>query len=464
MVPISLRLRNFLCYRENAPSISFTGFRTACLTGSNGHGKSALLDALSWALWGEARAKSAEDLVHHGQAEMEVDFEFGMGEARYRVIRKYNRPKTKSGAGQTVLELQVEHDGQYRAITGNTLRETERKIAEILRLDYETFINSSCLLQGQADAFTVKRPGERKRILAEILGLSYYDDLEERAKEKAREWVREIQTLEAELTAIDSEVAQREGLIADEARVADELARLELEQRTGQAELRAAQEAGRLRDLEKQRLSEAERRLIGLSTDRDRLQGEVRRIRGKLAEHEAVIARGAAIEEAYKAFISVRSELAELETRRTDHQRLEADRLKQLHAIDLARQSLEAQARTAEQSVARVRPKVDQLPTLIAKRDQLAATEARLDGASAELEARRVRHLQLVQQIQAHQSEKDRLLREMEDLRKKVDLLTAEADGHCPLCGHTLGAAGQHHLREVTQREGLEKKAEYKQH
>lgn len=464
MVPISLRLRNFLCYRDNAPPISFTGFRTACLSGSNGHGKSALLDALCWALWGEARAKSAEDLVHHGQAEMEVDFEFGMGEDRYRVVRKYSRPKTRTGAGQTVLEVQVEHDGQYRAITGNTVRESEQKIAAILRLDYDTFINSSCLLQGRADEFTNKRPGERKRILTEILGLSYYDELEERAKDQVRAWQRSIQTLEGELAAIDAEVALRDGLMAEEGRIAGELARQELEQRTGAAELQAALEARRARDLERRRLAETEQRLEELTKDLGRLQGEAGRARGKIAEHEALIARAAAIEEAFKAWASVRSEIADLDVRQADHQKLEADRIKQLHAIDLARQALESQVRTAEQTAARYRPRVEKIPALQARLDQLAQAEARHEAATAELEALRGRHLALVQQRQTHQDEKDRLRTEMEDLRKKVDLLAGQADGLCPLCGHTLGAAGQNHLREVTKQDGLQKKQKYREH
>ncbi|MDP2727330.1 MAG: AAA family ATPase, partial [Dehalococcoidia bacterium] len=64
MVPIALRLRNFLSYRDNVPPLSFEGIHLACLSGDNGHGKSALLDAITWAVWGQARAKSDDDLVY----------------------------------------------------------------------------------------------------------------------------------------------------------------------------------------------------------------------------------------------------------------------------------------------------------------------------------------------------------------------------------------------------------------
>ncbi len=89
MIPLRLTLRNFMCYREGMPPLSFEFFHIACLCGENGHGKSALLDAITWALWGESRARGDDDLIHQGQSEMEVDFEFEDDGQRYRVIRKH---------------------------------------------------------------------------------------------------------------------------------------------------------------------------------------------------------------------------------------------------------------------------------------------------------------------------------------------------------------------------------------
>ena len=55
MIPVRLRLRNFLSYGEHVDPLDFTSFQLACLSGKNGHGKSALLDAITWALLGQAR-------------------------------------------------------------------------------------------------------------------------------------------------------------------------------------------------------------------------------------------------------------------------------------------------------------------------------------------------------------------------------------------------------------------------
>ena len=152
MIPLNLKLRNFMCYRDNVPPLSFEGIHTACLSGDNGNGKSALIDAITWALWGRARARSDDDLVHTGQKEMEVEFDFAVEGQAYRIIRKRARPKRASGAGQSILEFQMATDGgSFKSISGNSIAQTQQKITGTLHMDYDTFINSAFLRQGHAD-------------------------------------------------------------------------------------------------------------------------------------------------------------------------------------------------------------------------------------------------------------------------------------------------------------------------
>ena len=76
MVPAKLTLRNFMCYRGDVEPLDFSGIHVASLSGENGAGKSTLLDAITWALWGQSRARTDDDLIHIGQREMEVEYEF----------------------------------------------------------------------------------------------------------------------------------------------------------------------------------------------------------------------------------------------------------------------------------------------------------------------------------------------------------------------------------------------------
>ena len=200
MIPHKLRLSNFMCYRDEQ-TLDFSGIHLACLAGDNGHGKSALLDAITWALWGRARARRDDELIALGEIEMWVELEFGLGPQRYRVWRQ----RSKKGRGQSDLHFYVwnptpgiepsgggtskppeastpDDSGDWQLLDDGGLVERQAQIIRTLRLDYETFVNSAFLLQGRADSFTVKTASERKQILADILGLGRYDLYEERGE------------------------------------------------------------------------------------------------------------------------------------------------------------------------------------------------------------------------------------------------------------------------------------------
>ena len=103
MIPQRLSVRNFLCYREDVPTLDFRGIHVACLCGPNGHGKSALLDAITWCLWGEARGKTQDDLISYGADECRVELEFLARDTSYRVIRSRSRAggrRRRRGSGR----------------------------------------------------------------------------------------------------------------------------------------------------------------------------------------------------------------------------------------------------------------------------------------------------------------------------------------------------------------------------
>jgi exonuclease SbcC len=221
MIPIELELHNFLAYRDPG-SLRFEGIHIACLAGPNGAGKSSLLDAITWALWGKARVNAPDELIHQGQKEMRVVFTFEQETTRFRVLRQ--RKSGKRGA--SLLELQVWNPEveDWQGISEKTMRATQRKIDGLLRLDYETFVNSAFLVQGKADEFTKKTPGQRKQVLANILGLSRWDSYEMRAKERITETKAALHRLDGRLEEIERELSQRDGHIA-ELNTAEEAAR-----------------------------------------------------------------------------------------------------------------------------------------------------------------------------------------------------------------------------------------------
>ena len=289
MIPVKLALKNFMCYRDNVPPLSFDGIHVACLCGDNGNGKSALLDAITWALWGKARAKSDDELIHVGRTEMEVEFEFASGQDRYRVIRKRTKPKVNR-PGHSLLDLQIATGQDFRSLSGNSIRETQQKIIEILRMDYDTFINSAFLLQGRADEFTVKLPSERKEVLARILNLSLYDELEDRAKSHARSSENRCRELSSAIAEIDSDLARKGEYDAELGEVREAIAELEKDLKKQESRVNALRERKQELDLKKQQAQEIDSRIKQAEASLSYFERQIAAHRQKIEGYERALA------------------------------------------------------------------------------------------------------------------------------------------------------------------------------
>lgn len=189
MIPKKLQIKNFLSYGPETQIIDFLSYNLICLSGKNGHGKSALLDAMTWALWGQARktsgtSKADEGLVHLGQKHMLVIFDFEINGIAYRVRREF--VKTQSNPFSALDFGIVKEDESFTTLTDKTIKITQTKLEKTIGITYESFINSAFLRQGQANEFSKKSPKERKDILATILQLERFEDLKKVALEKSK--------------------------------------------------------------------------------------------------------------------------------------------------------------------------------------------------------------------------------------------------------------------------------------
>jgi DNA repair protein SbcC/Rad50 len=244
MVPNKLLLSNFTSYGESVPELDFTKFHLAAISGSNGAGKSSLLDSITWCLWGASRlGDSSDQLVRLGENLMFVEFSFELDKNIFTVKRQRS---LKSG-GTTSLEFLSGNNNPstgsgFHNLTEGTIKATQQKIIDTLHLNYETFTNSAFLRQGHADEFTTKGPTERKRILADILGLSHYDLLEEKAKEKTKEIQSKLQLLEYQSLEIEAELTQKEERTEKKKLAEDQILKLESQIKDFETKLKTLRE------------------------------------------------------------------------------------------------------------------------------------------------------------------------------------------------------------------------------
>ena len=176
MLPIRVSVQGFLSFREQK-EFHFSGRRILMLSGKNGAGKSTVLDAIAYALYGVNRSPSLRDrdLIHHGENEFVVEFDFAVGADRYRIKRTVSR---RGNSTRRAFRL-VGPDGATPQPIPQTDREEGLKqwVAAVVGIDKETFLASVLLRQGHADRFLSVGLTERHRMLSQIVDLSPYERL-----------------------------------------------------------------------------------------------------------------------------------------------------------------------------------------------------------------------------------------------------------------------------------------------
>ncbi|MBO9359206.1 MAG: SMC family ATPase [Thermomicrobium sp.] len=427
MIPTRLVLRHFLCYRDPV-EVDFTGLQLACLSGENGAGKSALLDAMTWALWEKARA-SNQHLVSLGELETRVEFSFRLDGREYRVVRAY----TSSGKKGSLLELHVRTEDGWYPLASSGKHTVQAEIDRLLGISYSTFVNSVFLLQGRADEFTRQTPAKRKEILAELLELDRYERYREVAREEAKRLHDERTRSEQMLAALREQAAQAPAL-------RDQVTRLENALDAQRAQLAQLREQLKLRQerlyrlqLEVERYRERSARHAELVRECAKRHEEKDRLEQRLATQQAILQRAPEIERRAQELETVQRELDELGRIAAERQRIQQELLQRERDLESKRreravrkQALETRIQETEQALAQ-RPELQarlvQIDEELARLATLRERQAELDNQRVQREARRGELRALANQLR----------QQMKELQEQLQQLSA-IDAVCPVC------------------------------
>ena len=453
MVPLRLTLRNFICYGEDVPILDLEPVHVACLSGQNGHGKSALLDAITWAVWGRARARTHDELIHQGKSSMSVELELSARGQRYRILRRYSRPSA-GRQGTTLLDLQASSGNGYRAITGNTVRDTEALIRDVVHMDYDTFVNTAFLLQGRADMFTRSKPSQRKECLAEVLDLSYYDDLEQRAKAQStliQGYIKEADIAIAQLRS-GLEAREEHQAILEEARAsierlapAVEAARARVDSQRGRVEL--------LRNMGKERDVLKARAAAGRS-EIDALDRQRRGYEGRAAEYHALTERREEILQGFGGLDTARRESERLDDVHRRLLTLQSGKARLEQEVAVQRERLSAYLAQLSSNIENgLEPTASRLPAIDQAIADMESEENALEAGKADY-ARMVGEAHdLSLTIESLEAANTVLREEMSETRQKFDILQRE-DAECPVCRQLLRPDDRDHVRAEYERQG----------
>lgn len=437
MIPVLLKISGFLSYRDTV-TVDFTGFDLACIAGSNGAGKSSVLDAITYALFGKAR-KTDETIINLQSDTAFVELIFQYEKNLYRVQRTNPRGKT------TMLEFQIAlpdtggepESASWKVLTERTVRDTQKKIEETLRLDYDTFINASFFLQGKADSFTQQTPSRRKAILGSILGLDVWETYRLRASTNRRAVEGEVRGIDGRLTEINSELAQSDERLQRLKELNEELDRLAGARTAQQAVLESARkmqsrvdEQARMLETLARQVETTQRRVGQLELRCDQRTEE----RNRFAHIQG---RETDIRAEFDRLQEMRARLAEWDSASREHAE---KRQSPLVEIEKTRGVLQAELAELEKKAGEY---AGQVAELNEAREKISVLEERLEETRTALADRELIEQDMQgarEKLAAAQAENPRLRAEMEDLKHRIDQLEEADPGAavCPLCGQPL--------------------------
>jgi len=449
MIPISLSLKGFLSYRDHT-EVDFSQVTTACISGPNGAGKSSLFDAITWSLFGRAR-RNDDALINDASQSCFVSFEFLYENDRYRVQREKGR-----GSG-TILEFQIQTpQGSWKPLTEAGLRSTEERIREVLRLDYDTFINASFFLQGKADMFTQQPPGKRKEILSSVLGLEIWESYREEAARRRREAEGKVQSLRAFLEEILAELAEED----------ERLERLKLlkENLIKTSALRQEKEQSweRIREkIEERNLLEERRNLLFDQLERFRSRfnetsTSLESLNKELEIKQSVLENEDQIRKDYSRWKELRGALERWNKTADAYHRLmgryaaleanvqaEAARLNQELA---GLQNLEKEMETLKK----------ELPSIEKELKKESEKLASLEASTAQLPEMEENLNEMQKQKAELQAQNNQLREKMKEIKDRISRLETTEDTECPLCGQDLSDARRKEMMANLNKEGNE--------
>ena len=455
MIPVFLSLSGFLSYHDTV-ELDFSTVELACISGANGAGKSSLLDAITWALFGKAR-REGDALINSHDSSAEVIFDFNYEGDLYRIKRV--KPRSKS----TLLEFYLKDpDGSWRPLSEHTMGKTEERIRRVLRMDFETFTNASFFLQGKADQFAQQGPADRKRILGNILGLEVWDVYRQRTFDRRKKVEKDLTGVDSLLAEIDAELSQEHERRSRLKILEDSLEQLVALSNTKEKYLDSLRQ-------QEAAVKEEQAMLEVLANQVSSIQQELQQYRVQIAslqeEHQLYqqqLKAAPEIESDYKRWMKAQEDLDRWEPVAANFRQYEGERSVFLIEIEGERSRLNETLRALTNQQSQVELLSANLPSLEVDITTSKAKIIQLNGLLSQKPVFESDLLKAQQEQADLKSENFRLKNDMDEIKGRMDQLKEVVGAVCPLCGQPLSPEDRQKLITSLEADGKQKGDQYR--
>ena len=453
-----LALRNFKCFGDADVDLS-PG--VTVVHGINGSGKSSLLEATFFALYGAtAIDRTLDEIVTIGEEEAEIDLWFAHGGEDYHLHRRIRATGERATTAECTLE------GPNETIT--SVGDVEDRVRSMLRMDSEAFVNSAFVRQGEINKLIEASPADRKRMIDRLLQLGRLETYRERAREARLGVASSLDRREGSLASLTEQIDAKdeEALRARKADLDESIADLEArieELEAGREEARETKTAAentletyeeRKEELETvtERIEALRERVAEAESRREKLADSIAELRDTISSREETVAKRAdeldleaATEDSIDAALEAARDRKETITEAIMDLK-ETVQTAEHEAETASERATELRDRAAErrEKAAELREECEDIETTIEElKDTIAETGERINEHRAAFDGEPVEFGAAEERIEGRRSALESIRAEATDLREEIATLETaieeaeelKAAGKCPACG-----------------------------
>ena len=203
----SLKLNNFLSHEDT--TIDFEENEKLLVDGASGNGKSAIFDAIVWALYGVSRSDN-RGLVRKGAKMAEVILQLKKDDEIIHITRRV----TSTGKHHLIIVIE-QLGGMKIPFVASGVREMQNWIdKELIGASYLLFINSVAYIQSNVESFVMQTATKRKELLLEIVKAEDYTKYYENARQALSSLGNDLNKVSWEITSLMGSMVDLQEIIS----------------------------------------------------------------------------------------------------------------------------------------------------------------------------------------------------------------------------------------------------------